>query len=227
MQTQNNKPLIVIIVILSLLLLGIVGAVAVLGIYGYGISKPTENQQDVIYIATPKIQSTAVVETWNEEGLIAIMEEPSSFEGLKVHVPHKYLTESYEKGDYIDISYDGKIIDKEIAVFHLIYEVKPHEATNESKYSDWHKDTNVTLDSTVFTETIWPAILTANGGKDNIKAEFVMGESRSYNKTYPVACTIDNGMQNTEWRVFYVQITDEGAEVLFSSPMLINLNQIS
>ena len=188
--------------------------------------EPTQNVSQITN-TEPKIISRVMVKTWNDKGIVVTMDSDSQFANLDVQIPLSQLKEKYHVGDYLNIIYNGNIIDGPIAEFQKIYDIDIYTTEIQSLYGDWDTNNMLDVNDEYFVKNIWPAILNSYGGApETIEAQYVLGKSLSYNPIYPVACIIDHGNNRTEWKIFYVREVDEKFSVIFSQPILLNLDQL-
>lgn len=218
-----NKKSVQIVMIITLIFLSLTTCILTFLLLK---KEPTQNIPQITDIE-PRIISRVIVKTWNDKGIVVTMDSDSQFENLDVQIPLSKLKEKYHVGDYLNITYNGNIIDGPIAEFQKIYDIDIYTTETQSLYGDWNTNDIMDINEEYFVKNIWPAILNSYGGEpETIEAKYVLGKSLSYNPIYPVACIIDHGNNRTEWKIFYVREADGKCSVIFSQPILLTLDQL-
>ena len=174
------------------------------------------------YVSFQKAQEEAIVEedpveqvvvratmiSRDENGILVELDSDSSFDGMQVYIPDHDGYEYFHQDDYLDIYYNGKIIDQSPARFQKIYKIEKYSVLNDYEDNGWavsNKDINDPLCSDIFK----PLIQENVGENSIVSEEKILAEDTVGKDLIVVLCYVEypNG-QDSGYKFFYIQ--DQG-----------------
>jgi hypothetical protein len=145
-------------------------------------------------------------------GILVELAESSSFSTLMVEIPNDDLPTRFDVGTYVNIYYDGVIIDASPAKFQIVYDViqAQGDQTEQKTYSDWNIP-NISIDEldqddlAKVTTTI-QSYLSSAGNTTLVSINSLLGSRDSKDDAIEAyLCKVQyNGTTVEEWRVIYV-----------------------
>ena len=187
-----------------------------------------KDQQEPEIIYYTQVLTRVSVQSIDEDGILVKIDEDSSFKGLKLHIANKDLSEQYTIGDYLDVYYNGTIIDDTVARFQKVYKVEKFRAENVSPSDEWvacSKD----LNSAWFQTKVIPLLTkTFNAdGNHTIENYQVLAQNTKQNETYAVLCRISYSKDNSAtWKIVYIKDQGGVLSIIYQTTAFLTTEQI-
>lgn len=218
---MTNKVLkIITIVILTAVIIVLTATITAF------VIQKNQTGPEIVYYT--QILTRGTVKSIDDEGILVEIEDESSFGGLNVHINNTNLKEQYTVGDFLDIYYDGTIIDGTVARFHKIYKIERFRSENITLGDEW-KPCDKTSKDEWFTKNIQPLLnKTFNSdGKHIVDNCQVLAQNSKQHEMYAILCHIQSKDNDSQWRIVYIK--DQGGifSVIYHTVAFLTTEQIS
>lgn len=122
-------------IIIALVVVALIAAAAIA--YNVGLSHEEAVEPEPL---KEQVVVECRVKSFTDIGILVELSEESAFSTLLVEINNDDLPDRFNVGNYIDVYYDGIIIDASPAKFHIIYDIvqASEETTEQKTYTDWN-----------------------------------------------------------------------------------------